>query len=258
MPKQVSIMEICLVVGSYTSNCRPERSAGVSFAEVRVDPCFAERGIVARTNSSGEPQASAFVEHRIVDRRMAVPDSFIAPNWRGLHRLRLSRRVRIAIWNLHLTDGVVHGIEHGQVVAALLGRSVDQTVGVDVRIALVGGDFVVQIGFWIGPIPLGDHDISLDALWPRRRLGRQFALRDPGGPVAKLLGGSLRTELSQAADHSRAGLSGLHAAHPGLRGIEVAEHCGNRPRISIAELVARFTAVGLDQVDPLALARHVR
>src|SRR3984893_3836925 len=210
------------------------------------------------TDSSGDPQTSAFIEHRIMNRRMAVPDGLIAPNWRGLHRLGLSRRVWVAIWNLHLTDGVVRGIEYGQVVAALLGRSVDQTIGVNVGIALIRGDFVVQIGFWIGPVPLGDHDISLEALWPRRRLGRQLALRNPSGPVAKLLGGSLRTELSQAAQHSRGGLSGLHAVHPGGRGVQVAEHCGNRPRISIAELVARFTAVGLNQVDPLSLAGHVR
>ena len=92
----------------------------------------------------------------------------------------------IAIRNLHLADGVVHRIEHRQIVAAFLRRSVDQAVGVDVRIAFVGGDLVVQIGLRIGPVPLGDHDVALDALRPRRRLRGKFALRDPRGPIAKL------------------------------------------------------------------------
>ena len=62
-------------------------------------------------------------------------------------------------------------------------------------------------------------------------------------------------ELTQAAHHGAPGLSGLHAAQPRLRGrIEVAEQRRNGARVRVAELVAGFAAIGLDQMDPLALA----
>ena len=150
-------------------------------------PRLAERRVVVGTDASGKPQAPALIEHGIVNRGVAVPDGLIAPHRRGIQRLRLARRIGIAILNLQLADRVVHRIEHRQIVAALLGRSVDQTVGVYLWIALVGGDLVVQISFRIGPVPLRDHHVALDALRPGRRLRRQLAVRDPGGPIAKQL-----------------------------------------------------------------------
>ncbi len=45
MPKQVSIIEVCLVAGSYTANWRPELSTGVSFAEGRLDPALQNAGL---------------------------------------------------------------------------------------------------------------------------------------------------------------------------------------------------------------------
>ena len=92
---------------------------------------FAEVGIVARADARREPDAPSLIEHRIVYRRVAVPDRFVTPERRGLQRLRLPRRVRIAIRNFHLTDGVVYRIEHRQIVAALFRRSIDQPIGID-------------------------------------------------------------------------------------------------------------------------------
>ena len=103
---------------------------------------------------------------------MAIPDSLIPPNRRGLQRLRLAGSIRIAIRNLHPASGVVHRVEHRKRVAALFGRSVDQAIGVQARIALIGRDFVVQITLRIGPVPLRDHDVPLDALRTRRSLRR--------------------------------------------------------------------------------------
>ena len=94
----------------------------------------------------------------------------------GCKRLGLSRRVRIAIGNLDAADGVVHRIEYRQIIAAFLRRTVDQAVRVHAGVALVGGDFVVEIHFRAGPVPLRDHDVALEALRPRRRLSRQFAV----------------------------------------------------------------------------------
>ncbi len=152
----------------------------------------------------------------------------------------------------------MHRVKHGQVIAAFLGRSVDQPVGVDVGVAFVARYLVVQIGFGIGPIPLRDHDVALDALGTRRGRRGNFALRDARGPIAELGGGAFCAQLREAAFHGAAGLSGLHAARPGLgRGIEFGEHRRNGAGIFVAELVAGFAAVGLDEMEPLALGLDV-
>ena len=172
-------------------------------------PRLAECRVVVGTDASRKPHPSALVEHGIVNRRVTIPDRFIAPDGRGVQRLRLPRRIGIAILNLQLADRAVHWIEHRQIIAALLRRSVDHAVGVYVWIALVSGDLVVQIGFWVGPVPLGNHHVTLNALRPRRRFRRQLAVGDPGGPVAELLGGSFGAELSQSSHHRGAGLPRL-------------------------------------------------
>ena len=79
------------------------------------------------------------------------------------------------------------------------------------------------------------------------------------GPIAELGGGALGAQLPEAAHHGVAGLSRLHAAHPRLRGrIEVCEHRRDGARVLVAELVAGFAAIGLDQMEPLALVLDVR
>ena len=68
----------------------------------------------------------------------------------------------------------VAGIEHRRVVGAQFERAVDRSVRVDPRVAPVGRDHVVQVGLRIGPVPLRDDDVALDALRPLRRR-RQLA-----------------------------------------------------------------------------------
>ena len=53
----------------------------------------------------------------------------------------------------------------------------------------------MQVGFRIGPVPLRDDDVALDALRTRRRLGGQFAVRDTGGPIGKLRQRAFRAKL---------------------------------------------------------------
>src|SRR5689334_23728073 len=56
---------------------------------------------------------------------------------RGQHRVVLrGRRGGIAHRHLHLRGLVVHGIEHGEEIGALLGGAVDEPVGVEPRVAL--------------------------------------------------------------------------------------------------------------------------
>ena len=122
------------------------------------------------------------------------------------------------------------------------------------RIALVGGDLVVQVGFGTGPIPKRDHDVALHALWARRR-GREFASGDARGPIAEHGEGALLAQASDAADHRTAGLSGLYAALPGLGWrIECAEGGGNFARRLGAELMAGPAAIGLDELEVFGLA----
>ena len=160
----------------------------MSFAEARLEPALQKAGLACRADSAVNQRRPRSIEHGIVDGGVAVPDGLVAPHGRGLAAacgcpgVSGSRNGTFTC-----ADGVVHGIEHRQIVAALFGRSVDQAVGVDAWVALVGGDFVVQISFGIGPVPLRDHDIALHALRPRRRFRGQFAFRDAGGPIAEHL-----------------------------------------------------------------------
>src|SRR3954470_15353991 len=105
----------------------------------------------------------------------------------------------------------------------------------------------MQIRFFVRPVPLGDDDVSLDALWPLGRLRGDFTVCNPRGPICELGGCSLRSELGEPADHCVACLSRLYAAQPRLgRRIEVTEQFWNGPRVLVSELVAGFAAIGLD------------
>ena len=205
------------VFGSYTARCRlgsldreelRRRVARALLAEVRV---------LERPHRRGDPHAAALVEHRVVDVVLAGPDDVAAPVRRRLHhRRRRRRRVRIADGQRHLADRVAHRIEHRQVVGAQLEGAVDQAVGVERRIAPIGRDRVVQVGLRVGPVPLGDDDVALEALRPRRR-GRHFARGDAIGPVREQRERAIAAELSEAADHLRARLPGLQAPLPRRR-----------------------------------------
>ena len=72
----------------------------------------------------------------------------------------------------------------------------------------------MQIRLGIGPIPLGDDDVALDA--PRTRWGRRhFALGDAIGPVGKQLEHAATAEAVQAVAHAGTGLPRLYTAIPG-------------------------------------------
>ena len=122
----------------------------------------------------------------------------------------------VAVGMLDLPRLIGDRIEHGHHVGALLGRSVDQAVGVDARIALVGGDRIVQIRLGSGPLPHADHDVALDALRPLRLGGRQFAGGDAVGPVREQRQRFLADRAGRASSPCWTGLTGLQALRPGL------------------------------------------
>src|SRR5579872_680049 len=99
------------------------------------------------------PLARLLIHREAMDRRLAVPDRFVAPIRRGRRRLRGegTRRLRIANPQLYLTRRVGLWIEDSQVIAAFFKSSIDGAVGVHGRIILVTCDGVMQVDFWIGP-----------------------------------------------------------------------------------------------------------
>ena len=122
--------------GSYTASWRPELSTGVSFAEMRLDPALQNAGLsLARMRDvyHSRPCSSNIGLWTVVWlSQMALRPRTVeaASGW------RLSRRVRVAVRNLHMADRVVHGIEHRKIVAAFLRRAVDQPVGVQMGLRL--------------------------------------------------------------------------------------------------------------------------
>ena len=220
---------------------------------------LAERRIVGRTHGGGDPHATLLIDHRVVDVRLTGPQHGVAPvsRRRTGGRTGGDRRRGVAHGERHACHGVVHGIEHGQVVGAQLQRAVEQTVRVDARVAPVGRDDVVQVGLRIGPVPLGDDDVALDALRPTRRL-RHLPGRDAVGPVGELLEHALVAELADGAHHLCAGLARLHAALP-LREArrQRLERRRDLARPLAAELVAGHARARLDRAHPVGLRLHV-
>ena len=223
-----------------------------------IGPFETHRRVLGSPHARGEPDAAVLVEHRVVDVRLAVPDRLVAPVGRG--RQRRSRRyggVGIAHRHRHLTGSVGHRIEHRHVVRARLERAVDRAVRVDGRIALVGGDLVVEIRLRIGPVPLRHDDVALDALRPARRLG-QLARQDPVGPVGEHLDRAPAPHPVEPVRHRSAGLPRLDAPVPGRHHrIELAELRRHLARRLVAERVARRAPAGLHRAHPFGLAAHV-
>src|SRR5229473_18508 len=91
--------------------------------------------ILGRTDYGSEPDAALLIEHRVMHVGLAVPDGFVAPVGRRLHRFPRSGRLGIANRHSHMGRRVVHWIEHGNVIGAQLGSAVEQAVGVDRRIS---------------------------------------------------------------------------------------------------------------------------
>ena len=213
--------------------------------------------IVTRPHGGGNPHAALLVEHRVVNVVLARPEHLAVPVRRRLqhHRTR-RRRLRIAHRQLDLARHVFHGIQNGEVVVAELERAVDGTVRVDRRIAPIGRDDVVQVGLRIGPVPLSNDDVALDALRPWRRR-RDLARRDAIGPVREQRERTLRAELVHPVEHLRSGLSGLYSPLPRRRRrIEVTEPRRQLAGRLVAQLMAGRTTAGLQLPEPLRLALH--
>ena len=108
--------------------------------------CAAERGRFIATDTRRDPHPAAAIHHRVVDVRLAVPDRLRPPVRRRFEAAGRRRdvRLRIARRNRNPAGRMRHRVEHRQVVVALLERPVERPVGVDGRVALVGGDLIVR------------------------------------------------------------------------------------------------------------------
>ena len=212
--------------GSQTARWRPARVQGEQLRGRMTRPFLAESWVVGHANSGGEPHAAALVEHRVVHVVAAGPDHFRAPvRRRRRHLRRRARRFRIANRQRNLALGVPHGIEHRHVVRTQLECAVDRTIGVDRRIAAIGGDHVMQVDGGIRPIPHRDDDVALDTLRTRRGDLRNRAGRNPVGPLGKHLERALAAHAVEPVDHVAARLTGLNAAIPRVHG------AGKRPQL---------------------------
>ena len=77
----------------------------------------------------------------------------------------------------------VLGIQDRHDVGGIFRRAEQRAIGVDVRVAPIRRDQVMQILFLGVPLPGRDHDVALDALRALRLVLRQLALGDAVGPV---------------------------------------------------------------------------
>ena len=154
-----------------------------------------------------------------------------------------------------LLGAVVDRVEHRNVVGAPFGRAVDRAVGIDRRIAPVGGNFIVQVHLGSAPVP--------DAR--RRRCARRpAAVRASTSAVRRRRCGRSNPRKSSARAACRAGRRWRAIAVPAcpdwMRRIQPAyesrllEFRLNRARRLVAELVAADAAVGLDGGEPHGLA----
>ncbi len=209
-------------------------------------------------DARSEPDLTLLVIHRIVCRGLAVPDHLLAPVGRRRKRIVLRRRcLRITHRHAEGRRLVAHRIKHRDDVGRVLDRAIDQAVGVQCRLALVGRGDVVQVVLGIGKIPLRDDDVALAPLRARRLRGRQFTRRDAVGPVGEQAERALRVQPADRGRHVVHRLAGQDAARPGVFGLHVGEHRRDRARRLVAERVAGVAAVGLHDVEPLGLGLEV-
>ena len=165
-----------------------------------------------------------------------------------------ARRVGIAHRHVDRRRGVLHRIEHRQILRAFLGRAIERTVGVDGRIASVGADRIVQIGLRVRPVPQRHDEVALDPLRALRRGRRHGAGGNPVGPVGEQFQRALGVEPADVVDHVGRRLTRLDACLPGLdRAGELAQLRLDRAGRGIAQLMAGEAAIGLDDVEPLSL-----
>jgi hypothetical protein len=96
-------------------------------------------------------------------------------------------------------------------------------------------------------------------LRPRRLGERQRSLGDAVGPLAEIFERHTGELSGEHVHHQRRGLTGLHAALPGLfAGLELAQRGGNRPRRELTELMAADASLILECRQPIHLRDVVR
>src|SRR5690242_12994939 len=107
---------------------------------------LAKRWIIRGTYRGGDPDAALLVHHRVVDVVLARPDGLGTPvdRWRAVVRSRGRLSGGIANSERHTSNGVVHWIEHRQIIRAQLRRAIDQTIRVQRRIASIRRYEIVQ------------------------------------------------------------------------------------------------------------------
>ena len=139
-----------------------------------------------RPDSGGEPDSPLFIQHRVVHAGLRIPDAFLSPvgRWRHPERLR-GGGLRIADRHFHFGSPMFDRIQDGHEIGTVFGRTVNGAVGVDGGVPLVGGNLVVEVVLGVGPVPLRDHHVAFQALWPRRLGGGQLTRGDPIGPISK-------------------------------------------------------------------------
>ena len=220
---------------------------------------FALRRVGRRPDRRREPDPPLVIEHRVVHVVLAGPDRLVGPVRRRLrHRRARRRRVGVADGQRHAARGVGDRIQHRRVIGTQLERPVHRPVRVDARISPVGGHDVVQIRLRIGPVPLRDDHVPLDALRPLRRR-RKRTRANPIGPVREHLQHARAAEIVERAAHLSARLSRLQAAIPrGDGGGKRTERRRDFPRGLGAERMTRGAAARFHAADPIALALHVR
>ena len=149
---------------------------------------------------------------------------------------------------------VMFRVKHRHEIRAQLRRAVNRPVGIDRRIALVGGNLVVEISLGIAPIPYVNDDVALHALGPRRLQLRQFASGDAVRPITVESQGALRIDSVNSIQHRCHGLTGNDAPLPCIGGrLEFTQLFGDRARRFISELVAGIAAIGFYHIEPLRL-----
>ena len=86
-----------------------------------------------------------------------------------------------------------------------------------------------------------------------------IAGHDWGGPLVWIMARQYPERVAGVIGVNTPDLPRPHAPKPSLRWrIQVAEHSGNGSRVGVAQLVAGFAAVRLNQVKPLALRFDIR
>ena len=246
------------VLGSSIDRCRVEVSSGNTLADGWSEPFLQKVRIGGGPTREVYQTRPVLIEHRVVRAGLAVPDRLVAPIGRRRQRVVLGR-LRLRIAHRHLDGGclVIDRIEDRHEVGAVLGRAVDQAIGVERRLALVGRRDVVQIVLGIGEVPLRDDDVALAPLRPRRLRRRQFAGGDAVGPIRVELERARRVDAADRGRHVVHRLPGQDAPRPGVLRLHVGEHRRDRTGGLVAERVTAVAAVGLDHVEPLRLALHL-